>query len=184
MATRFFDIVLSAVGLVVATPLLVTVLLLGWCDTGSPLFKQTRVGRYQVPFVLVKFRTMSVNTKSVATHLADRNSITRFGSFLRVSKIDELPQLWNVFTGKMSLVGPRPNLPNQVELIRERQRLGIYDCRPGITGLAQIEGIDMSTPQQLALTDKEMLDQLSLSLYFKLIVLTARGRGLGDRVGK
>lgn len=163
-------------------PLLIAVLLLGWCDTGSPLFKQKRVGRFQVPFVLIKFRTMSVNTKSVATHLADKNAITRFGSFLRGSKIDELPQLWNVFTGKMSMVGPRPNLPNQVELIRERQRLGIYEWRPGITGLAQIEGIDMSTPQQLALTDKKMLDQLSLTFYFNIIFLTALGRGLGDRV--
>ena len=125
---------------------------------------------------------MSMNTKSVATHLADKNAITRFGSLLRRSKIDELPQLWNVFTGKMSIVGPRPNLPSQVEVIRERQRLGIYDWRPGITGLAQIEGIDMSTPQKLALTDKKMLDQLSLTFYFKIIFLTALGRGLGDRV--
>ena len=118
----------------------------------------------------------------MATHLTDKNAVTRFGSFLRRSKIDELPQLWNVFMGNMSMVGPRPNLPNQVELIRERQRLGIYQWRPGITGLAQIEGVDMSTPQQLALIDKQMLDQLSLNLYFKIIFLTVRGRGLGDRV--
>ena len=182
MMIRCFDILLSGLGLVVIAPLLIVVLLLGWFDTGAPLFKQIRVGRLQVPFVIIKFRTMSLDTKSVATQLTDKNAVTRFGSFLRRSKIDELPQLWNVFMGNMSMVGPRPNLPNQVELIRERQRLGIYQWRPGITGLAQIEGVDMSTPQQLALIDKQMLDQLSLNLYFKIIFLTVRGRGLGDRV--
>ncbi|MDB2667960.1 sugar transferase [Luminiphilus sp.] len=183
MIIRVFDLLLAGFGLMAAMPLLMVVLLFGWFDTGSPLFRQKRVGRSQEPFTLIKFRTMSVNTKSVATHLADKNAITRFGAFLRGSKIDELPQLWNVLTGKMSMVGPRPNLPNQAELISERQRLGIYEWRPGITGLAQIEGIDMSTPQQLALTDKKMLDQLSLTFYFKIIFLTALGRGMGDRVG-
>jgi O-antigen biosynthesis protein WbqP len=179
---RCIDILLSGIGLVVVSPLMLVVLLLGWFDTGSPLFMQVRVGRLQTPFILVKFRTMSVNTESVATHLADKNSITRFGAFLRRTKIDELPQLWNVFIGNMSLVGPRPNLPNQEVLISERERLGIYEYRPGITGLAQIQGIDMSSPDLLALTDRKMLDELSLASYLKIVLLTLGGYGRGDRV--
>ena len=103
----------------------------------------------------MKFRSMNVNTQSVATHLASAASITPFGSFLRKSKLDELPQLWNVLVGDMSLVGPRPNLLNQAKLIEERDSRGVYSVRPGITGLAQIHKIDMSTPQLLAETDAQ-----------------------------
>src|SRR5215469_1490888 len=107
---------------------------------GSPLFRQARVGRHQKPFVLVKFRTMKPGTASVASHLVDVTSITRWGRFLRQTKLDELPQLWNVLKGEMSLVGPRPCLFNQEELIRERAQRGVFEARPGITGLAQIRG--------------------------------------------
>ncbi|GAL08831.1 UDP-N-acetylgalactosaminyltransferase [Photobacterium aphoticum] len=116
---------------------------------------QERVGRHKKPFKLIKFRTMSVETKSVASHLASSASITKLGAFLRKTKIDELPQLINVLKGEMSLVGPRPNLFNQEELITERDALGVYDVLPGITGLAQINTIDMSTPKLLAETDKK-----------------------------
>jgi lipopolysaccharide/colanic/teichoic acid biosynthesis glycosyltransferase len=127
---------------------------------------------------------MHLNTESVATHLIDTNSVTKWGSFLRKSKLDELPQLFNVLIGDMSFVGPRPNLFNQTELIAERDKRGIYLRRPGITGLAQINKIDMSTPQLLAETDLKMIDQLNLLLYFKYIFLTLLGKGLGDRVLK
>jgi lipopolysaccharide/colanic/teichoic acid biosynthesis glycosyltransferase len=125
---------------------------------------------------------MYIDTLSVATHLADKDSITKFGKFLRKSKLDELPQLWNVLIGDMSLVGPRPNLYNQVDLIYEREKLGVYNVRPGITGLAQINKIDMSTPQLLAETDQEMISQLSIFTYFKYILLTIIGNGMGDRI--
>jgi lipopolysaccharide/colanic/teichoic acid biosynthesis glycosyltransferase len=118
----------------------------------------------------------------VATHLASSSSITPYGRFLRKSKLDELPQLWNVFVGDMSLVGPRPNLFNQEELIMERDFRGVYSVRPGITGLAQINKIDMSTPQLLAETDSKMLKELNLLGYFKYILLTVFGKGFGDRV--
>ncbi|MFL9609799.1 sugar transferase [Methylobacillus sp. Pita2] len=179
---RFFDVVFSLLGLVLGLPLLLIIYLLGLWDTGSPLFRQVRVGRYQQPFTLVKFRTMQVDTASVASHLASASSITRLGSFLRKTKLDELPQLWNVLKGEMSLVGPRPNLFNQEELIAERAVRGVYDVRPGITGIAQVNGIDMSVPQLLAEMDARMLRDMRVSLYFKLLFQTLLGKGRGDRV--
>jgi lipopolysaccharide/colanic/teichoic acid biosynthesis glycosyltransferase len=130
----------------------------------------------------MKFRSMHVNAPSVATHLASASSITPYGSFLRKSKLDELPQLFNVLMGDMSFVGPRPNLFNQVELIEERAKIGVYSIRPGITGLAQIHKIDMSTPQLLAETDAKMIQELNTLSYFKYIFLTVFGKGFGDRV--
>ncbi len=126
---------------------------------------------------------MSVNTQSVASHLASTSSITKLGGFLRKTKIDELPQLINVLKGEMSLVGPRPNLFNQEELIKERDALGVYEVLPGITGLAQIKNIDMSTPVLLAKTDRQMIDTLTLTSYFRYIIMTATGSGSGDAVG-
>lgn len=125
---------------------------------------------------------MSVDTKSVATHLASSASITPLGGFLRKTKLDELPQLINVLFGQMSLVGPRPNLPNQEELIQERQALGVYQVRPGITGLGQVNEIDMSTPALLAQTDAEMIRTLNIVHYFKYILMTVTGKGSGDRI--
>ena len=180
--TRFVDILISLIGIVILVPIILLLLILCYLDTGSPLFYQSRIGRNKIPFYLIKFRSMYIDTLSVATHLADKDSITKFGNFLRISKLDELPQLWNVLIGDMSLVGPRPNLYNQVDLIYEREKLGVYDVRPGITGLAQINKIDMSTPQLLAETDKEMISQLSIFTYFKYILLTIIGNGMGDRI--
>ena len=179
---RICDFLLSAVGLLLLSPLIFLVMILGWFDTRSPFFQQKRVGLGQQAFVLVKFRTMLPDTASVASHLADASSITPFGRFLRRTKLDELPQLWNVLKGEMSLVGPRPCLFNQQELIKERNKLEVYQALPGITGLAQIEGIDMSTPDLLAETDAKMLNSMSLTAYFRYIFLTLIGKGKGDRV--
>lgn len=163
-------------------PILVVLWLLGWLDTGSPLFRQERVGRHQKPFTLVKFRTMRPDTASVATHLADASAVTKLGHFLRRSKLDELPQLWNVLKGEMSLVGPRPCLFIQAELIDERESRGVFNARPGITGLAQINGIDMSTPRLLAQTDALMLKEMGLRAYLTFILKTVTGSGSGDRI--
>ena len=181
---RFFDFVFSLLGLVVGFPVLLVLTLIGLFDTGSPVFRQVRVGRHRKPFTLVKFRTMRVDTASVATHLASSASITRFGHFLRKTKLDELPQLWNVLKGDMSLVGPRPGLFNQEELTAERAKRGVFDVRPGITGLAQVSEIDMSTPALLAETDQKMIENLKLADYFKYIFMTVAGKGSGDRVVK
>ncbi len=182
--TRIFDILFSFFGLVLLSPILIVLLIIGYFDTGSPIFRQERVGKDKILFRLMKFRSMHLNAPSVATHLASASSITPFGSFLRKSKLDELPQLWNVFIGDMSLVGPRPNLFNQDELIQERDSRGVYTVRPGITGLAQINKIDMSTPQLLAETDDKMIQELNTLGYFKYIFLTVFGKGFGDRIKK
>lgn len=179
---RLLDFTLALLGLVFGFPVLVLLYIVGLFDTGSPLFRQERVGRNGKPFTLVKFRTMSLDTASVASHLANTSSITPFGGFLRRTKLDELPQLWNVLKGEMSLVGPRPCLFNQEELIEERRTRGVLEARPGITGLAQVNDIDMSTPVLLADTDARMLASMSLSNYFRYIFMTVLGRGQGDRV--
>ncbi|MUK49004.1 sugar transferase [Aliivibrio fischeri] len=179
---RILDFLAAFFGLLFLWPVLLIVTIIGLFDTGSPIFIQERVGRNKKPFNLIKFRTMSVETKSVASHLANNASITKLGSFLRKTKIDELPQLINVLKGEMSLVGPRPNLFNQEELIKERDALRVYDVLPGVTGLAQVQNIDMSTPELLAKTDRKMIDTLTVKSYFKYILMTAIGSGSGDAV--
>lgn len=179
---RFFDLVFSLFGLVFGAPILLVLFLIGLFDTGSPLFRQVRVGRNKKSFTLVKFRTMKVDTASVATHLASSSSITPFGHFLRRTKLDELPQLWNVLKGEMSFVGPRPGLFNQEELTEAREKLSVFAVRPGITGLSQVNEIDMSTPQVLAESDAKMIAEMSVANYFKYIFQTVAGKGAGDRV--
>jgi O-antigen biosynthesis protein WbqP len=180
--TRLLDITFSFIGLLVLSPIILILLVIGYLDTGSPIFRQERVGKNKQPFYLLKFRSMYVNTQSVATHLVQSSSVTKWGSFLRNSKLDELPQLFNVLKGDMSFVGPRPNLFNQLELIEERAKRGVYSIRPGITGLAQIQKIDMSTPKLLAETDAKMVNHLNVWYYFKYIFLTVFGKGFGDRI--
>lgn len=179
---RWFDILFSLFGLFIFSPLWLLIALVGLFDTGSPVFFQERVGRHRKSFVLVKFRTMSRDTVSVASHLVHGDAVTSWGRFLRRTKLDELPQLWNVLQGTMSLVGPRPCLFNQHELIAERECRDVFAVRPGITGLAQIKGIDMSTPQLLAEIDAQMIQTLTVRTYFSYIVKTILGQGRGDRV--
>lgn len=182
MLFRLFDICFSLLGLILGFPVLLTIFLVGLFDTGSPIFRQERVGRNKKPFTLVKFRTMRSDTASVASHLASKDSITKVGAFLRKTKLDELPQLWNVLKGEMSLVGPRPGLFNQEELTAARDALGVYSVRPGITGEAQVNSIDMSTPVKLAEIDAKMINELSVSSYFKFILMAVTGKGMGDRI--
>ena len=181
---RFFDLAFSLLGLVFGFPVLVLLTFVGLFDTGSPIFIQERVGRHKKPFNLVKFRTMKKDTTSVASHLVSSASITTFGQFLRRTKLDELPQLWNVLKGDMSLVGPRPGLFNQEELTVARDKHNVFSVRPGITGLSQISDIDMSTPELLAETDARMISDQNLRSYFKYIFMTVIGQGQGDAANR
>ena len=125
---------------------------------------------------------MFINTPSVASHLINKTSVTKFGRLIRKLKFDELPQLLNVIKGDMSLVGPRPCLLNQEKLIKVRDSYNIFSVRPGITGLAQIKGIDMSNPIKLAKTEYQMITKLNQKKYFSYLFLTFLGRGRGDKV--
>ena len=169
---RFFDILFSLLGLIIFFPFLLLFLLIGWFVSGSPLYIQKRVGLNLKTFKLVKFRTMKIGTSSKSTHLVNISSITSLGYFLRKFKIDEIPQLWNVLLGEMSMVGPRPCLINQKKLIYERKKRGVFKVKPGITGLAQILGVTMKTPVLLAKTDLKMIKHMSLTYYFYYILKT------------
>lgn len=178
---RAFDIAVSLALLPVALPLtLVALIAIRLESPGSPLFVQTRVGRHLKPFRLYKLRTMGRATGDKPSHAVDPAQITRVGRIMRRTKIDELPQLLNVLGGTMSLVGPRPCLPSQVELLSERRARGLYDVRPGITGAAQVLGIDMSTPELLAHTEAEYHASASFTGDLRILLLTLFGAGSGD----
>lgn len=175
---RLIDVVASIVGLVVAAPVIALAMLAVRIETpGAALFRQTRVGRGETPFTLYKIRSMHTGVKNDATHLMPESATTRVGCVLRRTKIDELPQLLNVLRGDMSLVGPRPCLPTQSTLIAARQRLGVFAVRPGITGLAQVRGIDMSDPELLAAVDYEYIKTASTAGDLKLIASTVLSSG-------
>ena len=152
-------------------PLFLFIFVINSFINGSAIFTQKRVGNGKKLFLLIKFRTMPLNTRSVATHLIKNIRLSPFHVFLRKSKLDEIPQLWNVLVGDMSLVGPRPCLLNQ-KLIKERNKRGVFKVKPGITGLAQISRINMKTPALLAKTDQKMIKEMNLFNYFYYIFRT------------
>ena len=143
---RAIDILLSAIGLIVLSPVLLVIAVLIKLDSKGPvLFKQKRIAKDKKHFNILKFRTMYADVpKDVPTHLlaAPESKITKIGRFLRKSSLDELPQIWNILVGEMSIIGPRPALWNQFDLIEERDKYGANDIAPGLTGLAQIMGRD------------------------------------------
>ena len=169
---RFFDLFFSALGLLLGWPALLLIALIGMWDTGSPIFRQQRVGRFQKPFILLKFRTMRPGTASVATHLVSNSAVTPFGRFLRRTKLDELPQLWNVLKGEMSIVGPRPALWNQYDLIAERDKYGANDVVVGLTGWAQINGRDELPIEVKAMLDGEYVERRGLWFDVKCVFCT------------
>ncbi|WP_332712195.1 hybrid nucleoside-diphosphate sugar epimerase/sugar transferase [Pelagibacterium mangrovi] len=148
---------------------------------GPAIFAQERVGRDGRTFICYKFRTMRLGTPNVGSHDAPVDAITPIGKFMRSSKLDELPQVWNIIRNDISLVGPRPCLPIQAQLIDERHARGVLSVKPGITGLAQVNGIDMSEPKTLALWDERYLKLQSLLFDLEIILKTALGKGAGDR---
>jgi lipopolysaccharide/colanic/teichoic acid biosynthesis glycosyltransferase len=149
---------------------------------GPGIFVQKRVGRHEKLFKCYKFRTMGINTENVGTHEIDSKNITKIGKFLRSSKLDELPQIINILRGELSLVGPRPGLPTQKQLKSYRKARQVYSVLPGITGLSQINNIDMSTPQKIAEWDNRYVCMRSIPSELDIILKTLFGRGQGDKV--
>ncbi len=149
---------------------------------GPGILRQRRVGRQGRVFTCFKFRTMFAETRVAATHEVGQASVTPVGRFLRATKIDELPQFWNILVGDMSLLGPRPSLDVQEELIQLRQQAGVLDVRPGITGWSQVNGMDMRDPAELARMDADYLAMRTIPLEIRVLLRTLFGRGGGDNV--
>lgn len=180
---RLADILVGLAVLTIALPLLLGLALAIRRDSPGPaIFTQVRVGRQEKPFTLFKFRTMAVGTRQVGTHEVTGASVTRFGAKLRHYKLDELPQAWNLLVGNLTLVGPRPCLPIQQELVSERRRRGVNAVKPGLTGLAQVLGVDMSDPVRLAELDAAYVANRGVALDLALLARTFLGAGKGDRV--
>ena len=179
---RLVDFIAAFIGIIVLSPFILLIAIILYLEHRKPFFIQKRVGKNRVEFTLIKFRSMSPKAANLPTHEISADLITRTGKFIRATKLDELPQLWNVLKGEMSLVGPRPCLPTQEELINERQALGVFKLRPGITGPAQVKNIDMSTPKKLAQEDSQMVGNLTLFSYLKYVLMTVTGSGQGDKV--
>jgi O-antigen biosynthesis protein WbqP len=177
---RTFDILAAGVALIVLWPvILVTALAVRLGSPGPGILAQRRIGRDGAEFTCYKLRTMHPDTAQVPTHQVGTAALTPIGGFLRRSKLDELPQLLNVLRGDMSIVGPRPCLPTQTELIEARSRLGALRVLPGITGLAQVQGVDMSDPQRLAGIDAEYVRTHTFGGDLRIILQTLMGSGMG-----
>lgn len=165
---RTLDIVLSFLGMLVLSPFFLLLVLAIKLDSKGPvLFKQKRVGLHKKHFYILKFRTMRMDTpKDTPTHLLENPEqwITKVGKFLRKTSLDELPQIWNIFVGDMSIIGPRPALWNQYDLIEERDRYGANDVLPGLTGWAQIHGRDELPISKKAELDGYYVQHLSFGL--------------------
>ena len=185
---RIIDFGASFLGLIVLTPLMIIIPFLIKLETPGPvLFRQVRVGLKGKLFTCLKFRTMYVDTENRPSHEIATSSITKVGSVLRRTKLDEIPQLINVLVGHMALVGPRPCLPSQTELIEAREKGGAFNVLPGITGLAQINHIDMSEPERLARMDAFYAETRTIWGDIKIIFLTfayiVKPKASANRIG-
>lgn len=162
---RLIDIILSLIGLVVLLPIFLLLVITIKIDSKGPIFfKQKRVGINEIHFSILKFRTMRIDTpKDTPTHLLDNPEqyITRMGQFMRKTSLDELPQIWNIFVGQMSIIGPRPALWNQYDLIAEREKYGANNVPPGLTGWAQINGRDELSIELKAKLDGEYVERIN-----------------------
>ncbi len=172
---RVFDFIISLFALIILSPLFLLISLTILIGDGKPvLFRQKRVGKNNELFTIYKFRTMKRGTENVASgKLENANAkITKFGRILRATSIDELPQLFNILNGTMSLVGPRPLIPEETEIRELREKYNVYTIRPGITGWAQVNGRDNISLEQKALLDKEYVEKQSLGFDIKILIMT------------
>lgn len=179
---RTVDIAFALAVLIVFPWLLLAIwLAVKLTSPGPGLFVQDRVGRHQQVFRCYKFRTMRTGTENAASHMVSRDAATPVGRFLRRVKLDELPQVINLLRGELSLVGPRPSLPSQTELIAARAARGVFSMLPGITGWAQINDVDMSDPDRLARFDQQYFFRRSLIFDMRILLDTFLGKGRADR---
>lgn len=172
---RGFDILSSLVAIVLFSPILLVLAIIVKCTSPGPiLFKQRRIGKDNQEFMIYKFRTMRIDTPNVATHLLKNPEqyITPIGKFMRKTSLDELPQLFNILKGEMSVVGPRPALYNQYDLIEMRTNANVHTVRPGLTGLAQVSGRDELENEQKVYFDQQYVQKQSFFFDLKLIFLT------------
>ncbi|MCC5610841.1 sugar transferase [Nostoc sp. CHAB 5834] len=182
---RLFDLVISLLLAPVAFLACLMVAIPIWLEARAPpFFVQYRVGRHEKLFKILKMRTMRKTTPEAVSHDVGEFAILRVGKLLRISKIDELPQLWNVLKGEMSLVGPRPGLASHTELIELRRSHNVFSLMPGITGLSQINGLDMSTPQKLSEMDATYIGPWSMKRDVQILISTVLGKGAGDGAKK
>ena len=183
---RIIDFILSLVAIVIFSPFLLLIAILIKLDSEGPvLFKQKRIGMHKTHFYMLKFRTMRIDSpKDVPTHLLENPDqwITRMGKILRKTSLDELPQLFNIIKGEMSIIGPRPALWNQDDLIAERDKYGANDVRPGLTGWAQVNGRDELPIEVKARYDGEYVQKMSfmfdLKCLLKTVVSVIKGEGI------
>ena len=170
---RILDVTFSCAGLVSLSPIIAVLLVINFIVfDGAPIFLQERIGRNGARFTIFKFRTLPISTPNVPSHELKLEKLSLYGKFLRLTKLDELPQLLNVLLGEMSLVGPRPCLPSQKEMIRLREAAGVLAIRPGITGLAQLKHIHMEFPDRVVELDREMQLNLDPVRYCKILLAT------------
>ena len=172
---RCFDFISSLMGIIIFSPILLLLALIVKCTSPGPiLFKQRRIGKDNQEFMIYKFRTMRIDTPNVATHLLKNPEqyITPIGKFMRKTSLDELPQLFNILKGEMSVVGPRPALYNQYDLIEMRTNANVHAVRPGLTGLAQVSGRDELENEQKVYFDQQYVQKQSFFFDLKLIFLT------------
>jgi len=182
---RIMDVILSIFALFIfIIPLIVIFLLIKFTSKGDVIYWSDRIGQNNEIFKMPKFRTMRIDTPSIATHLLEKPEdwITPIGKILRKYSLDELPQIWSIFLGKMSIVGPRPALYNQNDLISLRKKYNIHTLLPGLTGLAQIQGRDDLSIEDKVKVDKEYFERCSLILDLNIILITIKKVFISENV--
>ena len=183
---RFYDFLLALLGLIIFSPLFLIIIILIKLDSKGPiLFKQKRIGRHKKHFNILKFRTMRIDTPSnTPTHMLENPEkwITKLGKFLRKTSLDELPQIINILKGDMSIIGPRPALWNQDDLVEERDKYNVYNLYPGLTGYAQIKGRDAISIKDKAKLDGYYVEHVNLWLDIKIFFGTLKKLFTSDGV--
>jgi O-antigen biosynthesis protein WbqP len=170
---RSFDLLLASIAVICASPVMIAAAIVIRLQDGGPaIFRQTRVGRFNRPFTLYKFRSMPVSTPNLPSAQAQKVTITPFGRFIRRTNLDELPQLFNILRGEMSLIGPRPALGTQTELLRMREAASVMQARPGLTGLAQVNSFDGMTETEKVEWERRYVSDISLAGDLRIVART------------